>query len=84
MYVYSYKVCVRPIITYCMETRADTGETKKILQTTGMKSLRMLRSIARKTDNRTLQSRKLCHEKDTEKGNGTSMSTELALKDNSE
>lgn len=41
-----YKACVRSIMTYSIETRADTVETKKILRTTEMKAWR---SIAGKT-----------------------------------
>ncbi|XP_044760249.1 uncharacterized protein LOC123317707 [Coccinella septempunctata] len=41
-----YKACVRPIMTYSIETRADTAEAKRILRTTEKKALR---SIAGKT-----------------------------------
>lgn len=41
-----YKTCVRPILTYGIETRADTNKTKCMLRTAEMKTLR---SIAGKT-----------------------------------
>ena len=41
-----YKTCVRPILTYGIETRADTNKTKRMLRTAEMKTLR---SIAGKT-----------------------------------
>ncbi|XP_044754993.1 uncharacterized protein LOC123313947 [Coccinella septempunctata] len=34
-----YKTCVRPIMTYAIETRADNKRTKSILRTTEMKIL---------------------------------------------
>jgi len=45
-----YKTCIRPILTYAAETRADTTVTKRMLRTTEMK---ILRSIT----NRTLRDR---------------------------
>ena len=41
-----YKTCVRPILTYGIEARADTVRTKSMLRTTEMKTLR---AIAGKT-----------------------------------
>ncbi|XP_044760904.1 uncharacterized protein LOC123318360 [Coccinella septempunctata] len=37
-----YKTCVRPIMTYAIETRADNKRTKSILRTTEMKILRTI------------------------------------------
>ena len=37
-----YKTCVRPIMTYAAETRADTAETKRMLRTNEMKVLRTI------------------------------------------
>jgi hypothetical protein len=37
-----YKTCVRPILTYGIETRADTVRTKSLLRTTEMKTLRKI------------------------------------------
>ncbi|XP_015181515.1 PREDICTED: uncharacterized protein LOC107069067 [Polistes dominula] len=41
-----YKITIRPIMTYCAETRSDSAKTKRLLETTEMK---ILRKIARKT-----------------------------------
>lgn len=35
-----YKTCIRPILTYAAETRADTAKTKSIARTTEMRILR--------------------------------------------
>lgn len=45
--VRKYEVCVRPIMTCFIETRADIAKTKRILRTTKVKDFR---SIARKTE----------------------------------
>ncbi|XP_056641560.1 uncharacterized protein LOC130448295 [Diorhabda sublineata] len=37
-----YKTCIRPILTYALETRADTKKTKQTLRTTEMKTLRCI------------------------------------------
>ncbi|XP_055385812.1 uncharacterized protein LOC129614885 [Condylostylus longicornis] len=37
-----YKTCVRPIMTYAVETRADTAKTEQILRRTEMKTLRQI------------------------------------------
>lgn len=37
-----YKTCVRPIMTYAAETRADTRKTKIILRTDEMRTLRTI------------------------------------------
>ena len=37
-----YKTCVRPIMTYATETRAETAATKQLLRTTEMKTLRSI------------------------------------------
>mgnify|MGYP006948248671 FL=1 len=37
-----YKTCVRPVMTYAIETRAETAATKKLLRTTEMKTLRSI------------------------------------------
>ena len=37
-----YKAVVRPIMTYCAETRADTTKTKQLLRTTEMNTLRAI------------------------------------------
>ena len=41
-----YKTCVRPIMTYAAETRADTAKTKRMLRTTEMKTLRAITGIS--------------------------------------
>lgn len=41
-----YKSCVRPIMTYAAETRAESSKTKRLMRTTEMK---ILRSITGKT-----------------------------------
>ncbi|XP_015177010.1 PREDICTED: uncharacterized protein LOC107066683 [Polistes dominula] len=44
-----YKTTIRPIMTYCAETRPDSAKIKRLLETTEMKILRKIRKIARKT-----------------------------------
>jgi len=36
------KSIIRPVLTYAVETRADTSETKQILETTEMNTLRKI------------------------------------------
>ena len=53
-----YKTCVRPIMTYAIETRAENSTTKRLLQTTEMRTLRgitgcSLRDHIRSNDIRT-------------------------------
>lgn len=38
-----YKACVRPVLTYAVETRAETAKTKQIFRTTEMRTLRAIR-----------------------------------------
>lgn len=40
-----YKTCVRPILTYAAETRAETTKTKKLLRSTEMKTLRAIKGV---------------------------------------
>lgn len=40
-----YKTCVRPILTYAAETRAETAKTKRIMRTTEMKTLRSIAGV---------------------------------------
>ncbi|XP_044746226.1 uncharacterized protein LOC123322928 [Coccinella septempunctata] len=40
-----YKTCVRPILTYASETRAETSKTKSIMRTTEMKILRTIKGV---------------------------------------
>ncbi|XP_072766481.1 uncharacterized protein [Anoplolepis gracilipes] len=40
-----YKTCIRPILTYAVETRADITRTKRILRTTEMRTLRAIRGV---------------------------------------
>ncbi|XP_044749778.1 uncharacterized protein LOC123310376 [Coccinella septempunctata] len=40
-----YKTCIRPILTYAAETRAETSETKRKMRTTEMRILRTIRGI---------------------------------------
>lgn len=41
-----YRTCVRPVLTYAAETRAETSHTKRLLRTTEMKVLRSIRGIS--------------------------------------
>ncbi|XP_057652727.1 uncharacterized protein LOC130891782 [Diorhabda carinulata] len=46
-----YKTCVRPLLTYAIETRADNKRTKNIIRTTEMKHMRIYkRDRKRNTD----------------------------------
>ncbi|XP_011631965.1 uncharacterized protein LOC105423758 [Pogonomyrmex barbatus] len=38
-----YKTCVRPILTYIAETRAETSKTKRIMRATKIKILRTIK-----------------------------------------
>lgn len=40
-----YKTCVRPVLTYAAETRAETSKTKQLLRTTEMKTLRAIKGV---------------------------------------
>lgn len=40
-----YKTCIRPVLTYAAETRADTAKTKRILRTAEMKTLRTIEEL---------------------------------------
>lgn len=40
-----YKTCVRPILTYGAETRAETNPTKQLMRTTEMKTLRAISGV---------------------------------------
>lgn len=37
-----YKACVRPVLTYAAETRAETSQTTRMMRTTEMKVLRTI------------------------------------------
>lgn len=41
-----YKACVRPVLTYAVETRAETAKTKQIFRTTEMRTLRAIRRVS--------------------------------------
>ncbi|XP_044744146.1 uncharacterized protein LOC123306294 [Coccinella septempunctata] len=40
-----YKACVRPVLTYAAETRAETSTTKRMARTTEMRILRSIKGI---------------------------------------
>jgi len=40
-----YKTCIRPILTYAAETRAETAKTKRLARTTEMRTLRNIRGV---------------------------------------
>lgn len=40
-----YKTCVRPILTYPTETRAETSTAKRIMRTTEMRILRIIKEV---------------------------------------
>ena len=40
-----YRIAVRPILTYAVETRADTNQTKRALRTTEIRALRAIAGV---------------------------------------
>lgn len=46
--IWTYKSCVRPILTYAAETRAETAKPKQILATNEMKTLRTIKEVTLK------------------------------------
>jgi len=55
-----YKTCIRPIMTYAAETRADTRRTKAILRTTEMRILRTIVGCTVRDRVRNEQIRNIC------------------------
>ena len=57
-----YKTAVRPILTYAVETRADTSKTKQLLRTTEMNTLRTIIGKTRRDRVKNVDVRKECCE----------------------
>lgn len=55
-----YKTCVRPIMTYGIETRADTTRTKTLLRTAEMKTLRVIAGKTLRDHERNANIREQC------------------------
>ncbi|XP_072764658.1 uncharacterized protein [Anoplolepis gracilipes] len=41
-----YKTCIRPVLTYAAETRAETSKTKRMMRTTEMRILRTIKGVS--------------------------------------
>lgn len=61
-----YKTCVRPIMTYGADTRADTSQTKRLMRTAEMNTLRAIVSKTRFDRVRNQDVRKECNITDVE------------------
>ena len=59
-----YKTCVRPILAYGIETRADTFRTKSPFRTTEMKTLRPIAGVTLHDRVRNSEIRKICDVED--------------------
>ena len=59
-----HKTCVRPIMTYGIETRADTTRTKNLLRTTEMKTLRPIAGVTLRDRVRNSEIRRICEVED--------------------
>lgn len=59
-----YKTCIRPVLTYAAEARADTAKTKRILRMAEMKTLRAIRGINLKDRMESEQIRQDCEIQD--------------------
>lgn len=55
-----YKTCVRPIMTYAIETRAETAATKQLLRATEMKTLRSITGKTLRDREKSSDIRALC------------------------
>ena len=55
-----YKTCIRPVMTYGIETRADTTRTKNLLRTTEMKTLRAIAGVSLRDRIRNEEIRRTC------------------------
>lgn len=55
-----YKTCVRPIMTYAVETRADTSETKRMMRTNEMRTLRAITGNTLRDHRRSEEIREEC------------------------
>ncbi|XP_056641765.1 uncharacterized protein LOC130448413 [Diorhabda sublineata] len=55
-----YKTCVRPVMTYAIEMRAETATTKRILRTTEMKTLRSITGKTLRDRIRSNEIRRMC------------------------
>lgn len=59
-----YKACVRPIMTYAAETRAETAETKRMARTNEMRVLRAITGNTLRDQRRSDEIRKECQTED--------------------
>ncbi|XP_044760217.1 uncharacterized protein LOC123317675 [Coccinella septempunctata] len=55
-----YKTCVRPVMTYAIETRAENTATKRLLRTTEMRALRSIAGYALLDRKRNEEIREIC------------------------
>ena len=55
-----YKTCVRPIMTYAIETRAEKTSTKQLLRTTEMRTLRSIAGYSLRDKQRNEEIRNQC------------------------
>lgn len=59
-----YKTCVRPILSYAVETRAETTTTKRLLRTTEMRTLRSITGYTLRDRQRSEEIRNKCNTED--------------------
>lgn len=59
-----YKTCVRPIMTYAIETRAENTTTKRLLRSTEMRTLRSITGYTLLDHKRSEEIREICEVQD--------------------
>lgn len=59
-----YKTCVRPVMTYAIETRAENTITKRLLRTTEMRTLRSIAGYTLYDQKRSEEIREICEIQD--------------------
>jgi len=59
-----YKTCVRPLLTYAAETRAESTKTKQIMRATEMKTLRSITGLSLRDRVRSETIRETCEVQD--------------------
>lgn len=75
-----YKACVRPILTYGIETRADTKKTKSMLSAAEMKTLRtMITGKTLRDKVRNDEIRKMCGVEDGVRPEGKGYATGMII-----
>jgi len=59
-----YKTCIKPILIYAAETRAETSKMKRTLRVAEMRTLKAIKAVIRRNRVRNKQIRKECNIQD--------------------